>query len=70
MKAGGAMMGQDEARTGGAAPGTPQTDESAIGLVSPVKPTGTRLWSCDWRTQEPQHVLRAKVTRREAQAGR
>ena len=41
VEAGGAMMGQDETRTGGAASGTP--DESAIGLVSPVKPTGTPL---------------------------
>jgi len=48
VEAGGAMMGQDETRTGGAASGIP--DESAIGLVSPVKPTGTPLWSCDWRT--------------------
>ena len=28
-----------------------QTDESAISLVGPVKPTGTHLSSCDWRTQ-------------------
>ena len=39
MKAGSAMMGQDEARTGESAPGTL------------VKPRGTRLSSCDWRTQ-------------------
>ena len=28
-----------------------QTDESAIGMGSPVKPTGTRLLSCYWRIQ-------------------